>query len=47
MPEIVGSEHAELCEALSVLGKPRGPSFLETGVEDVSVTAFDEAGANG
>jgi len=47
MPEIVGSENAELCEALSVLGKPRGPSFLKTGVEDVSVTAFDEAGANG
>ena len=47
VPELVGAEDTELGDGVSMCGQPSGARAFESGVEDVLVARFDEAGTDG
>ena len=46
-PAAIGAESAELAEGVSVGFSPPSANFLDAGLEDVAVAAFDHTGADG
>ena len=44
---MIGFEHPEVGDLVGVSWQPSGASFFEAGLEDMAVTAFDQAGADG
>ncbi|PTX94744.1 hypothetical protein DB346_22285 [Verrucomicrobia bacterium LW23] len=46
-PGEIGCEDAKLGDVVCVVGEPGGAGDFESGVEEVFVSAFDEAGSDG
>jgi len=47
VPLEIGAEGAELAHGMDIAGGPSSAGFLDARLDDMTVAAFDEAGADG